>query len=449
MATFLVSLFFIGGAHASMSVGGLITKDTTWSQNGSSYTLTGPVGVPVGVTLTIEPGVTVDFGSYFLEINGTLSARGTSTSQINMVSESNGATGVSSNNPMQQLQFMPSSVTCTVSNVAFSHVSISAKSCSPTITNCVFNDPFWTAVLSTNGGSVTFSGNVVENVPMEGISVGGSSTVINNLFNITSGQATAIVAHDNAYVSNNEILSFYRGITTDSASTINGNVIINCSDAAIYDVSAVADIEGNYIANSQVGVNFEGGKLQNNAILNNNIGIQMGSPPQNLQIANNNIVGNTQNSVSITFNSNIDVSNNWWGTTDQQAINQTIHDSKNDFTLGTVNFVPFLTQPSTSAPTTANIDLSSLPTNPTQTPTAPTQASSQDAQPTETPKYLSSLGDSSSGGGKSTPFNFLGIAEITVVVVAIIAVVGGVLYVNTRGGKESMPKRKPRKQKKP
>jgi len=46
----------------------------------------------------------------------------------------------------------------------------------------------------------------------------------------------------------------------------------------------------------------------------------------------------------------VTVSNNWWGTTDQQAISNSIYDSKNDFNLGTVNFVPFLAAPNPQAP---------------------------------------------------------------------------------------------------
>jgi hypothetical protein len=66
-----------------------------------------------------------------------------------------------------------------------------------------------------------------------------------------------------------------------------------------------------------------------------------------------------------------DVSYNWWGTTDESAISQSIYDSKNDFNLGTVNFVPFLTAPNPNAPA-----------NPAPTPTPPPTSS---PSPTLTP----------------------------------------------------------------
>jgi hypothetical protein len=38
----------------------------------------------------------------------------------------------------------------------------------------------------------------------------------------------------------------------------------------------------------------------------------------------------------------MNVPNNWWGTTDANAISQLIYDSKSDQRLGTVNFTPIL-----------------------------------------------------------------------------------------------------------
>ena len=45
----------------------------------------------------------------------------------------------------------------------------------------------------------------------------------------------------------------------------------------------------------------------------------------------------------------IDATNNWWGTTDTQAINLTIYDYNYNFDLGKVTFTPFLTEPNQEA----------------------------------------------------------------------------------------------------
>jgi parallel beta-helix repeat protein len=64
-----------------------VTANTTWDASGSPYVImkaSGRVLVPKGVTLTIDPGVTVEFpgGQSMLAIKGTLNAIGTSGNRI-------------------------------------------------------------------------------------------------------------------------------------------------------------------------------------------------------------------------------------------------------------------------------------------------------------------------------------------------------------------------------
>ena len=123
--------------------------------------------------------------------------------------------------------------------------------------------------------------------------------------------------------------------------------------------------------------------IQNNTIANNTIGIQLPSPYST--IINNNFLNN-QLSISlidtyanILQSNNINATYNYWGTNDQQAINQTNFDFKNNFNLGTVNFVPFLNTPNSQTP--------ALPTStPTPTPTATqTATTAPSTTPTPTP----------------------------------------------------------------
>ena len=62
----LASDVHFGTVQASTDVTGIISSDTTWTKANSPYTFTGAVGIGSGVTLTIEPGVTVNIGSYYL-----------------------------------------------------------------------------------------------------------------------------------------------------------------------------------------------------------------------------------------------------------------------------------------------------------------------------------------------------------------------------------------------
>ena len=142
--------------------------------------------------------------------------------------------------------------------------------------------------------------------------------------------------------------SCFSGITTQAGSTltVNSNSFLDGTDGIYIATGAIVTVTDNLIDhNSRFGI-IGGGNINSNTITNNQVGIH--NPPSGI-IANNNIVGNTLNSIDSTT-ANVDAENNWWGTTDTQTINQTIYDSKVDSRLGTVSFVPFLTQPSSSAP---------------------------------------------------------------------------------------------------
>jgi hypothetical protein len=94
--------------------------------------------------------------------------------------------------------------------------------------------------------------------------------------------------------------------------------------------------------------------IVNNTITNNAVsGIITRSPYTSTSsvVLNNNIYGNKPYNVYLSTSADVNATYNWWGSTDTQAINQTIYDSKNDFTLGNVSFVPFLDSPNTQAPT--------------------------------------------------------------------------------------------------
>lgn len=65
-------------------VGGILSSNTIWSEENSPYSVINTVQIPSGVTLTIEPGVTITMpssGDMFL-LNGTISAHGTSDNKI-------------------------------------------------------------------------------------------------------------------------------------------------------------------------------------------------------------------------------------------------------------------------------------------------------------------------------------------------------------------------------
>ncbi len=444
----------LGVAQNSTLVNGIIHSDTTWTKANSPYTLTSPVAVNIGVTLTIEPGVTVNLNSYYIQVNGTLIAKG-NTDQIyfNNGNENYAVITLNSANSYNEQTGLGS----IIENAVFTR-SISINSGSPKIDNnfipgidisgglpvisgntiiggVYVHDGSPTilsntvaGVISIQGGSATISYNTVtgENSPTNyGITLQTASSVISNN-NISKG--IYVVSSSSSEISSNTITG---GISLNGASTeISNNTITGGSDGiSILQDSVVdnnANIHDNFISGcSRAGIYGSGGSnigvfgpthdsvtIQRNLITNNEYGIQLSGDMATIQyntIANNavGIYGPSSSSYSVIYNNiqsndqnihagrnDYDALNNWWGTADTQAINRTIYDFKNDFNLGTVDFIPFLTEPNPQAPAipTSNPTITPTPTNtptpnqsttPTPSPNVPA-TSSLNPQPTST-----------------------------------------------------------------
>jgi parallel beta-helix repeat protein len=325
-----------GKVQASTEVTGVISSDTTWTKANSPYILTGPVGVAEGVTLTIEPGVTVYLNDTYLLVNGTLYARGTSTNKISL--QCNGTS----------LGFLYGSIPV----IQFTSASIS-----------------WNE--QTNTGSIIENAVISSTQESHTISIVDTSPKINNNTVINTGGQRAIWIERGApIISNNTISSTFSGITISGSSFlpssgdahISDNIVSRCevgievySGSPIIEHNLIINNNGNKInGNGGIRVDYVGTTpiIRNNTIVKNSVGINvLDSPSPTIEF--NNIYDNNEYSVYLYSGSgsNIDATYNWWGTTDTQAINQTIRDYHEDFTLGEVSFVPFLTQLNPKAPT--------------------------------------------------------------------------------------------------
>jgi hypothetical protein len=348
------SLFFIGLIVVSLvivatgnlstaqtsgtNVNGIIAQDTTWTPAGSPYTFTGPVAINAGVTLTIQAGVGVNMGNNEMTVNGTLSAIGTPTNPITINWTSYG----SGNDMMTHvITFNPSSSGSILQYTNLNSVTIQINGASPTIDHSNFfcRATFFVPAINTQGGSAIVSNNVFWDF-RTGLGLMLDTSVVSNNIFIRS----RIAVSSNSTITGNTIsaVSEFPGVdaANNDNSTLAGNLIVNCVSSGSGTPSAYGIALTNRVNTI----------VENNTIYGNSAGIGIRSNSTNALIQHNNIYGNLYN-IYLASGSDLVTNNNWWGTTDTQAINQTMYDYKNDYNRGNVSFVPFLIAPNIQAPT--------------------------------------------------------------------------------------------------
>jgi hypothetical protein len=371
-------------ANAADTISGHIAYSTTWTAANSPYNLNNNVYVDSGVTLTIEQGTTVNLGSYTLQVNGALSAKGTSSNKILF-------TGTGS---YAKIEFTSSSSTwsdysnsgCIIDNAIFSSAPI-VTSGSPKISNSYFIAGSSSPITVNSGSPRILSNTINFGVSVNGIVVySGSATISNNYIRGQQDKYGILIGNSaSATITYNNVVNCYSGIVSYGQAVIQNNNIMNNANDGIRNENGGSTIQYNVLANNIVGITPIWGTVQHNTITGNTYGIW--GPNSAVSISNNNIYGNTESSVHLTENYNITLANNWWGTTDEAAINQSIWDYKNDpVNLGTAIFQPILTSPDSSSPSVP----SSIPV-PTQPPTpAPYASSLPTATPTNQPTAVPS-----------------------------------------------------------
>ena len=412
VALLLGGVFLTGGiqyarGQSSTNVTGILGSDTTWTIAGSPYVFTGPVGIGEGATLTVDPGVTVNMGSYYLIVNGTLQAKGTGD---NPVYFNVGTTGML--NPVTlnyAITFNPSSSSwneqtasgCIIQNAVLNGTTIAINGASPKIFNDTIDGsirirgdyPIGTPIISNNTITAIIRPWGVPDVPIEDDSMDYTIITNNTLTNFPQTATTIGLSPGvNNIVSGNVIFDSYFGISggrTDAV--ISNNIITNCQIGIAFNTADNGSvIENNLITNCyQTAITLSSGPLtiRNNTIANSSVAIQ---PSAASTIIFNNIENNNQTITLAGVSIDINATYNWWGTTNTPAINQTIHDFKNDFNLGTVLFVPFLNAPNPEAgPNASKIVLPVHPTPtiapiPGSTP-MPSQSATSSANPSLSP----------------------------------------------------------------
>jgi len=400
----ILASFSLAGAVRGSTFTGVISSDTTWTKAHSPYNLTGTVTVDNGVTLTIEAGATVDLNGYSLQVNGILRAIGSSTDGI---------------------QFNSGKIVFSSSSAGWDEQSGSGS----IIEKAIINQ---TEISSSNSLKVSKSSITAPDDASTGtLAIGGLSVISNNIIISTSGKGYGIIVKQGiANIYGNIISGFAMGIWAASEATIEENSILNCgcgigvgkiigTSFDSYQFGEVSlTIKENTIANNYIGIGgpiFNGKtgigtvvatgetKAYGNFIYNNTYGLALGamgsfhkntithsltaitiydtSAIYSPHLSDNNFEDYSQSSIYLLGPKDMYAEDNWWGTTDIQAISDSIHDKNDNPVLGAVDFEPILGSRNAEAPTEPPTPIPDLPT-PSWSPTTPPDESS-DATPND------------------------------------------------------------------
>lgn len=315
------------------NVGGLISIDTTWTKK-KEYRVTGNILVQEGVTLTIEPGTKINIDSgKLIQVNGELIAIGKPDQMIVFTSDS-GWVGIKIND---------NSVDAIVDG-DFQYLSGSTM-------QYTIIEKADTGILCANSSPYL-----------------GYNVIRDNNLGILAGESAAY-GFSQAIVAHNSIMNNNAGLQTGNARYVAYNRIIDNLYWGVYadwgGPGSIDFFQNNLIANNGgVGLTVwpqDTLTIRNNTIIQNDIGIKWdwGGDPS-ATFYDNNIVRNLSYDFEHAMNSGINISSNWWGTTNSTLINKNIYDFYDDFSLGIADYESFLTTPNSNAPAYV-VDVDILP----------------------------------------------------------------------------------------
>jgi parallel beta-helix repeat protein len=348
---------YISSVKASTEVIGIIDSGTIWTKANSPYSLTGPVGVTKGVTLTIEPGATVNLNGFYIQVNGTLRARGSNAEKIHFNGGGDYAEiTFTQHSPSWNEQISSGSI---IENAVLTSIEIEINHTSPKINNNSLSGG-----ITCRYSSSIISNNNIISTEYVAISLFQSSAIISS--NTIYNKRIAIESSsDSSIISNNTIIGGVTGVIAGAYADVTKNTIYGCETGI--DAGSFSTVEQNLVINNGQGIVNRGhSTIQNNTIANNTVGIYL---YKSSTIVYNNIQDNSEYNIRLApYARDGNATYNWWGTTDTHAISQSIFDNKNDFNLGTVTFTPFLTSPNPEAPVVTSVPTTTPPPETTPTP---------------------------------------------------------------------------------
>ena len=360
------------------NVSGILSSNTTWAAANAPYCVTGNVLVNPGITLTVEPGVTVYISdTRSIQVQGTLVALGTEAQPIRFTSwhpqgrpddwggitfadTAVGATFDAQGNYLGGSAFRY--VTVEYAGYGSQEYAIQAPNIALYVDHCAIrNNGAGGLQIGGDGSRVlnnTFSSNQGSGVSNSGsnVTISGNTSSGNRA---TYGGGGVYNSGSNVTISGNTFSSnqtTYNGggvYSGGSNVTISGNTFSGnqaSSGGGVSSSGYEVTISGNTFSGNQGGgVWWSGsGSILYNTIVNNTssggtggIYLDSGLPV----IRYNALVGNQGYAL---YNNNggtthVDARYNWWGTADDAAIQSLIYDWFDDGNKSIVDYAPYLT----------------------------------------------------------------------------------------------------------
>jgi len=369
MFRFLSSLLFVSICltnFAQTTVSGGIYQNTTWTETGSPYLMTGSMVVFPGVTLTIEPGVEVlvtpdysfNTGNLrYLEIRGTLIAVGTDTAPIVFKTTDASILGQqtwyginikgSQGGNIQMNRFRLHDSFYGIAN------DISQPGVSYNWTNCQFKNNNYGIQLNADlvYNSCLFENNGVGQAAqiLYGSLTAENCQFINNFCSFT--WSNNINVNNCLFEGNGNNIVGSPGIITNCQFIDNdfglaeayGHTIQNCyfeGNGVAIDNTGGANISNTTFDSNTLAVRLgDASTLTNNIITNNGVGVAvLAYSPNSTLIENNTICYNTDYNLQNLTDKNFQVNANCFCSQDSTYIENLILDGYDDITRGLVNY---------------------------------------------------------------------------------------------------------------
>jgi hypothetical protein len=234
----IASAMHFGTVQASTEVIGIISSNITFTKADSPYVFTGPVVVNADAMLTIEAGVTIDLDGNYLQVSGTLIAKGSSEDWIYFNDGS--------------INFTSTSTTgCIIENAILNWILVSISS-SVKINSTYVKGAQAKNVINIYGGAPMITNNTltggVDSVAI--VSIRGGSPIISNNNIIAHvdnglypnppidmnrfGTEYGVYAENvnGAYITDNR---FFRPFRAESIRVVSGSAIVEGNSESLYN----------------------------------------------------------------------------------------------------------------------------------------------------------------------------------------------------------------------